>query len=235
MQSSRSLLPLIGVEESFEPKSDAEYWIASSESRQSWLGKALKVLPESVRCCIPGRQRSRKYQTFVHDRPTEYQDREANVASPWVLPVYVLSTEKDQYRHLLPKEAKCTIDTGNLQGNLVSREFAVGVLGYTEEDFQMLTKEEEDGGAGVTGHRLIPEGAIYLTWYHSNSTRVFRDMRFLITEHPMYDLIIGACSIQKYRILDVPNLMTVGAIRWKSILDHAEKADSMFTPLLGNL
>jgi hypothetical protein len=69
-----------------------------------------------------------------------------------------------------------------------------------------LTKEEEDGGTGITGHKLIPEGAIYLTWYHSNSTRVFRDMRFLMLEHPMHDLVIGARSIQKNNILDVPNL-----------------------------
>jgi hypothetical protein len=113
-------------------------------------------------------------------------------------------------RHLIPKEAKCTIDTGNLQGNIVSRAFVVDVLGFTESDFQSLTKAEEDGGTGVTGHKLIPDGAIYLTWYHINSTRVFRDMRFLISEHPMYDLIIGAQSIQKNNILDIPNLATQG-------------------------
>jgi hypothetical protein len=31
-------------------------------------------------------------------------------------------------------------------------------------------------------------------------------MRFLISEHPMYDLIIGSQSIHQNRILDVPNL-----------------------------
>jgi hypothetical protein len=113
-------------------------------------------------------------------------------------------------RHLIPKEAKCTIDTGNLQGNIVSRAFVVDVLGFTESDFQELTKAEEDGGTGVTGHKLIPHGAIYLTWYHINSTRVFRDMRFLISDHPMYDLIIGARSIQENNILDIPNLATQG-------------------------
>lgn len=125
-----------------------------------------------------------------------------------MLPVYVLSTERDEHRHAIPKEAKCTIDTGNLQGNLVSRAFLVDVLGYSEADFHELTREEEDGGTGITGHRLIPEGAISLTWYHSNSSRVFRDMRFLISEHPIYDLIIGAHSIRENNILDVPNLMT---------------------------
>jgi hypothetical protein len=180
---------------------------------------------------MPRRPKSEAAQTVVPQRLPTYQDREINVASPWVLPVYVLSTERDEHRHLIPREAKCTIDTGNLQGNIVSRAFAVDVLGYTEQDFHNLTNDEVEGGAGVTGHKLIPDGAIYLTWYHSNSTRVFRDMRFLISEHPMYDLIIGARSIQKNRILDVPNLMTTGAIRWNSILDQAEKADSMITPL----
>jgi hypothetical protein len=132
--------------------------------------------------------------------------------SPWVLPICVLSRERDKYRHLIPKEGKCTIDTGNLQGNIVSKAFLVDVLGYTKTDFHTLNKEEEDGGAEITGHKLIPDGAIYLTWYHSNSTRVFRDMRFLISEHPMYDLIIGARSIRKHNILDVPNLVNGGSV-----------------------
>jgi hypothetical protein len=136
--------------------------------------------------------------------------------SPWILPVYVLSREQDEYRHLIPKEAKCTIDTGNLQGNIVSKAFVVDVLGYTKTDFHKLTKEEEDGGAGITGHKLIPDGAIYLTGYHNNSTRVFRDMRFLVSEHPMYDLIIGARSIWKHNILDVPNLVNGGGGGWKA-------------------
>lgn len=31
-------------------------------------------------------------------------------------------------------------------------------------------------------------------------------MRFLISEHPMYDLVIGSQSIHENGILDVPNL-----------------------------
>jgi hypothetical protein len=89
----------------------------------------------------------------------------------------------------------------------VSKAFVTDVLGYPESYFQPLAKAEEAGGTGVTGHKLIPQAAISLTWYHSNSTRVFRDMRFLISEHPMYDLIIGSWSIHQNRILDVPNLM----------------------------
>jgi len=126
--------------------------------------------------------------------------------------VYVLSSQRDESRHFIPKEAKCTIDTGNLQGNIVSKTFVTEVLGYQESSFQRLTKLEEVGGTGVTGHKLIPQGAIYLTWYHANSTRVFRDMRFLISEHPMYDLIIGSRSIHQNRILDVPNLMDSGIV-----------------------
>jgi hypothetical protein len=111
-----------------------------------------------------------------------------------------------------------------LQGNIVSRAFVVDVLGYSESSFDKLTKVEEEGGAGVTGHKLIPGGAIYLTWYHNNSTRVFRDMRFLISDHPMYDIIIGARSIQKNNILDVPNLC-IGAV----IIDKVKGLTSILT------
>jgi len=55
--------------------------------------------------------------------------------------------------------------------------------------------------------KSVPESAIYLTWYHHNSTHKFRDMRFLVSEHPMYDLIVGAHSIHEKNILDVPNLI----------------------------
>jgi hypothetical protein len=74
--------------------------------------------------------------------------------------------------------------------------------------FRELTQEEKRGGTGITGDLHVPEGAIYLTWYHKNSTRVFRDMRFLISPHSDCDLIIGARSIQKDGILNVPCLMT---------------------------
>jgi hypothetical protein len=157
---------------------------------------------------------------------------QVHVNSPWVLPVYVLSNQRDATRHLIPKEAKCTIDTGNLQGNIVSRAFAIDVLGYSEADFKSLTKLEEDGGAGVTGHRLIPEGAIYLTWYYNNSTRVFRDMRFLVSKHPMYDLIIGARSIQKNNILDVPNLMAGQEPPENGIVVPVKPPTSLPTPSL---
>jgi len=127
--------------------------------------------------------------------------------SPWLVPVYVLSTQRDKDKHLVPMEAKCTIDTGNMQGNIVSRKFVEEVLGYPKSAFCALTTEEKAGATGITGDHLVPEGAIYLTWYHKKSTRVFRDMRFLLSPIDHFDLIIGAGSIQKDRLLDVPNLI----------------------------
>ncbi|KAF7948460.1 uncharacterized protein EAE97_003871 [Botrytis byssoidea] len=128
-------------------------------------------------------------------------------SSPWVLSVSVLSTRKDSDKKPVPKHAKCTIDTGNMQGNIVSREFVQKVLEYSEANFVPLTADEREGGFGITGDKLVPEGAIYLTWYHSKSTRVFHSMRFLISPHSQCDLIIGARSIQKDNLLGVPNLM----------------------------
>jgi len=132
---------------------------------------------------------------------------EVDGGSPWILPVYVLSTRKNTDKNHVPAEAMCTIDTGNMQGNIVSRKFVEDVLQYSESNFSELTKEEKKGGTGITGHTLIPDGAIYLTWYHKKSTRVFRNMRFLISPNQHCDLIIGARSILKDRLLDVPNLM----------------------------
>ncbi|RDW56921.1 hypothetical protein BP5796_12988 [Coleophoma crateriformis] len=151
--------------------------------------------------------KNRRGKTVTHGLEESAGAKAHKVQSPWILPVHVLSLQRDENRHLIPKEAKCTIDTGNLQGNIVSRAFVVDVLGYSETSFQKLTKAEEEGGTGITGHKLFPSGAIYLTWYHNSSTRVFRDMRFLVSEYPMYELVIGAHSIEEENILNVPNLM----------------------------
>jgi hypothetical protein len=128
-------------------------------------------------------------------------------SSPWILPVYVYSSRKDTDKHPVVKEAKCTIDTGNHQGNIVSRDFVLNVLQFPEANFRQLSEREKKGAIGITGSRFIPEAAIYLTWYHKKSTRVFRDMRFLITPDQHCDLIIGAYSIQANQLLDVPNLV----------------------------
>jgi len=206
MRSSSSRITLVGYDgydADLEPNIDVLYGTASNVKEWSRFDHLLAAV---------GINRRPKSKATASKRRRDTEDRETRLErSPWVLPVYVLSTESDEYRHLVPKEAKCTIDTGNLQGNIVSRAFLVDALGYSEADFHKLTKEEEDGGTGITGHKLIPDGAIHLTWYHGNSTRVFRDMRFLISEHPMYDLIIGARSIKENNILDVPNLVNGGS------------------------
>ncbi|PMD62377.1 uncharacterized protein K444DRAFT_661563 [Hyaloscypha bicolor E] len=102
--------------------------------------------------------------------------------------------------------SKFAIDTGNLQGNIVSRDFVEKVPDLPSSSFEKLTKEEESRGTGITGESHIPLGAIQLTWYHKNSTRVFRDMQFFSLASPHCDLIIGAWSIQKEKILDIPCL-----------------------------
>jgi hypothetical protein len=125
--------------------------------------------------------------------------------SPWIVPAYVVSNEQDAEKRPTVKIAKCTIDTGSLQGNIVSRKL-VEILGFSSSSFQELTEEEERGASGITGDPHTPLGAVYLTWYHNNSTRVFRDMRFLVSPSDSCDMIIGAWSIQKDKILDVPCL-----------------------------
>jgi hypothetical protein len=95
----------------------------------------------------------------------------------------------------------------NMQGNIVSRELVEDVLEYSKSNFSELTNEEKNGGMGITGHKLIPEGAIYLTWYQKKSTRVFRNMCFLISPNQHCDLIIGARSILKDGLLSVPNVL----------------------------
>jgi len=197
MRSSRSRITLVGYDEDLEYKLDTAYGTTSKVKDFTWLDHLLGIF------CIKRGGRVSLAMTAMPRKPEEDEDIRP---SPWIVPVYVLSSQKDESRHFISKEAKCTIDTGNLQGNLVSKAFVTDVLGYLESQFQPLTKAEEAGGTGVTGHKLIPQGAISLTWYHSNSTRVFRDMRFLISEHPMYDLILGSRSIHQNRILDVPNL-----------------------------
>lgn len=118
----------------------------------------------------------------------------------------VLSRIKGDDEQPIPRRAKCTIDTGNMQGNMVSRDFVELVLGYAESDFVPLTTEEKNGAIDITGHRIVPEGAVYLTWYHEKSTHIFHNMRFLVHSYSQVDLIIGARSIVKENLLGVPNL-----------------------------
>jgi hypothetical protein len=119
--------------------------------------------------------------------------------------VYVLSTERDAGNNIVVKEAQCIFATGNLQGNIVSRDFALK-LGYTESQFGPLKQWEQNGGTSVTGHTFSPEGTVYLSWYRRrDSPRVFRDMRFLVVQNQQRDLLIGARSIEKYQLLSAVN------------------------------
>jgi hypothetical protein len=135
------------------------------------------------------------------------------------VPVYVLSSRHSEQNVNIPKEAKCNIDTGNYQGNFVSRDFVENVLGMDRSIFAPLSKQESRGGIGIMGNLIVPEGAIYLTWYHKNSTRVFRNMRFLVLPYKTFDLNIGANSIRTLHLLDIPNFAgwkeqeRMGAIR----------------------
>ncbi|KAH8672830.1 hypothetical protein BGZ60DRAFT_285843 [Tricladium varicosporioides] len=172
------------------------------KSSQSWADRLMDIL-----CAMFSREKGIK----LNQRYVESMSESNDGSSLWILPVYVLSTHQDKDKHHISLEAKCTIDTGNMQGNIVSRKFVEEVLGYPESAFCPLTKEEEVGATGITGHQLIPECAVYLTWYHKKSTRIFRNMRFLVSPNEMCDLIIGAQSIQKHKVLDVPNLMATFA------------------------
>jgi hypothetical protein len=130
--------------------------------------------------------------------------------------VSVFSAEDNVSNRSTKYDAKCLIDTGNMQGNLVSRDFALK-LGYMESKFRPLKDFEKNGGTSSTGHTLIPLGALHLTWYHSSNPRTFRDMRFLVSEDPNCDLVIGARSIQKYNLLCPPNLAQFGTTLIKNL------------------
>jgi len=95
-----------------------------------------------------------------------------------------------------------------MQDNIVSREFVERILGYPKSSFVELTPAEEEGGVDMTGHQVVPEGAIYLTWfYSSNRSKVYTDMRFLISASQMFDLTIGVRSIGREGLVKAPNLM----------------------------
>jgi hypothetical protein len=159
--------------------------------------------------------------TSTKQHSIQTSDSLSSWSSPWILPVHVVSNRQDTDKHPITKIAKCTIDTGNMQGNIVSRQFLEQVLEFPASSFIKLTEEEESGATGITGDSHIPQGAAYLTWYHKKSTRVFRDMRFLISSNEHCDLIIGAQSIQKDKILDVPCLMAKK--NYVIVVDDAEK------------
>jgi len=122
---------------------------------------------------------------------------------PWILIVFAVSSAKVGTE--VHQKARCTFDTGNLQGNIISKEFALK-LGYTESDFEPLRPKERNGGTSATGHMHMPEGALHITWYHNSSPRLYDGMRFLVSSETQCELIVGARSILRHRLLSPPNL-----------------------------
>lgn len=64
---------------------------------------------------------------------------------------------------------------------------------------------EEHGGKAVTGHIHQVKGAVRVSWYHHTSPKVFVQMRFLVSESDGFDMLIGATSICKEKMLPAPN------------------------------
>jgi len=151
----------------------------------------------------PWRMKSRKVTAVVAiaDEHGEAMDIDN---CPWIPSVHVLSKEIDKDGRFVEKIAKCMIDTGNLQGNLISKNFLLQHLGYCESDFAKL-KDSDRAGSSVSGHPVIPDGAVKLTWYHPGSVRIYRDMRFLVLENATYDLVLCAQAIEKHKIVNAPN------------------------------
>lgn len=106
------------------------------------------------------------------------------------------------------QQARCMFDTGCIQGNLVSREFALE-LGYKESDFGPLSPREQNGGTSATGHAHMPVGVLHLTWYHNTSPRLYQGMRFLISPSQDYQLVIGARSILLHKLVSYPNFAVI--------------------------
>ncbi|OCK94941.1 uncharacterized protein K441DRAFT_659385 [Cenococcum geophilum 1.58] len=101
--------------------------------------------------------------------------------------------------------AQCVLDTGCLQGNIISKKLAFE-LGFDESDYKRLDQKEKHGGKTATGHILEVEGALHLSWHYESSPQVLRDMRFLVLDANGIDMIIGARSIIKHKLLSPPNL-----------------------------
>ncbi|PSN70379.1 hypothetical protein BS50DRAFT_632272 [Corynespora cassiicola Philippines] len=141
--------------------------------------------------------------------------------SPYIITIAV----SPKIRGNKHSEARCMLDTGCIQGNIVSSEF-VRELGFEESDFKKLTQREEKGGKSASGHIIVPKGAVYLSWHHGSSGR-YRDMRFLVAPNVDFDIIIGSRALTKYDILSPPNFGSVGARMWKNDKDTDEEYDKL--------
>ena len=133
--------------------------------------------------------------------------------SPFIVDVHVSpkldSTSYSKLRFLL--------DTGCLQGNIVSQE-VVNSLGFTKADYEPLSWKERQGGQSVTGELLTVDAAILLSWHHNTSPHRYRQMRFLISSCTKVDMIIGTRSIIKHNLM-APPVFTISANTGKRALN----------------
>lgn len=117
---------------------------------------------------------------------------------PYILDVSVYKSQSSNFL-----AARCVLDTGNTQGNIIS-ERLVRRLGFT--DYAPLRPAEEHGGKVATGHIHEVKGSVRVSWCHVTSPKMFNDMRFLVSESEEFDLVIGAGSIWRENLLPAPNL-----------------------------
>lgn len=68
--------------------------------------------------------------------------------------VFVLAARHDTENRRVHKTALCALDTGNLQGNFVSRQL-VERLGYSELDIRELREDEKREAVGITNDKLV--------------------------------------------------------------------------------
>ncbi|KAL1600682.1 hypothetical protein SLS60_007070 [Paraconiothyrium brasiliense] len=134
----------------------------------------------------------------VEDTHAEFFDDRVNCY------ILTVSAYKHNSREYIP--ARCVLDTGCSQGNIISTKFARR-LGFTENDYQPLDHREDNGGMVATGeiHKVL--GFVRVSWFSETSPKVFNTMRFLVSETAHVDLVVGTRSIIKEKIINPPNLM----------------------------
>lgn len=135
---------------------------------------------------------------------------------PYIITVSVYPNDKTSD----PVKAMCVLDTGCLQGNIISAELARR-LGFVE--FQPLSAKESNGGTVATGSIHTVIGAVHVAWYHFTATKIFHDMRFLVSETANVDLVIGTESIVNNNLINPPNLqvdLSVPSSRCSLLMDY---------------
>lgn len=140
---------------------------------------------------------------------TTKRRRQDTYETAYITKIYVLSNKTDSARRHIEKRTQCIFDTANLVGNFVSKAFLIEELGFQDSDFNRTgLTEGEKSGISASGHPVIPEGWIELTWYPPNCPMPYRNMRFLILENPKFELTICARTIEKHNILSKPFFIT---------------------------